>query len=636
VRRPLLAIYVGLAISAFALARSSPSVPPATRMQGRSTAPGGGYYALVIGNNNYASLPKLKTAEADAREVAALLKEFYGFDTRLLLNATRQQIVTALFSYRLALGPDANLLVYYAGHGINDTQAEKSYWLPVDATRDDDSNWISADDITTRIRAIPARHVLVISDSCYSGTLTRGLGEALPPPNAREQFLQRMMSGRSRTLMASGGDEPVADGGGGGRHSVFASALMRGLREIDRPRFTAAELFRFYVEEPVAGRAQQTPEYNPLRNSGHESGDFVFVRVKTIGKTAEAANKSPTPPPIVAAVDPAAIELSFWESIKASADPEDFKAYLDSYPSGRFATLARNNLRRLEAAAKAAPSPTTGNSPGGGASDRFGGEGTTRTVEVALGPNWIDSGVDVRRGQRVLVTASGTISARFGTRITPDGLQRTDPTAPLPRAREGVLIGAVGSDPDSPIIEFGSGLEFRADRDGRLYLTANRGSYNDARGSYTVRVQTERQSHPPAVGRPDSLGVGAAHTPRQTTITVPSTSSGTDTGIELRSGDRLIIAATGRVTVSPRLRNVGPEGGHRGVGSIVGTRPFPQAEGGALIGYIRLNSGQATQLFLVGANLSTTAPADGRLFLLVNDDNYSDNGGSFEVRITVN
>jgi formylglycine-generating enzyme required for sulfatase activity len=277
--------------------------PPVARTQergpGGGTAPVGasGYHALVIGNNNYASLPKLKTAEADAREVAALLKEFYGFDTRLLLNATRQQIVTALFSYRQALGPDANLLVYYAGHGINDTQAEKSYWLPVDATRDDDSNWISADDITTRIRAIPARHVLVISDSCYSGTLTRGLGEALPPPNAREQFLQRMMSGRSRTLMASGGNEPVADGGGG-RHSVFASALMRGLREIDRPRFTAAELFRFYVEEPVAGRAQQTPEYNPLRNSGHESGDFVFVKPEggTIPKTAPAATGRPAGP----------------------------------------------------------------------------------------------------------------------------------------------------------------------------------------------------------------------------------------------------------------------------------------------------------------------------------------------------
>ena len=342
---------------AITLAGSSLFSPPVARTQQRQAAPqtGGGYHALVIGNNDYRSLPKLKTAEADAREVAAVLKEFYGFETRLLINATRQQTVSALYSYRRTLGPEANLLIYYAGHGINDKDADKAYWLPVDADRDDESTWIIADEITTGIRVIPARHVLVISDSCYSGTLTRGLGESLPPPNAREQFLQRMDAGRSRTLMASGGDEPVADSGSGG-HSVFAAALLRGLRETDKGKFTAAELFRNYVEEPVAGRAQQTPEYNPLRNSGHESGDFVFVKIATGGRSAEVARNAPTRAP-GAAVDPVAVELSFWESIKASTDAEDFKAYLDSYPSGRFAALARNNLRRLSAAARPEPTP---------------------------------------------------------------------------------------------------------------------------------------------------------------------------------------------------------------------------------------------------------------------------------------
>jgi formylglycine-generating enzyme required for sulfatase activity len=93
--------------------------------------------------------------------------------------------------------------------------------------------------------------------------------------------------------MASGGDEPVTDGGGG-KHSVFANALMRGLREMDKAKFTAAELFRYYVEERVAGRAEQTPEYNPLRNSGHQNGDFVFTKIKTEGKTGEVAVKAPT------------------------------------------------------------------------------------------------------------------------------------------------------------------------------------------------------------------------------------------------------------------------------------------------------------------------------------------------------
>lgn len=300
-------------------------VPPTKAQEARgvgmSTPPAGRYYALVIGNNAYTSIPKLKTAEADAREVAALLKDSYGFETRLLLNATRQQIMAAFTSYRRELTPDANLLVYYAGHGINDKDADKAYWLPVDATLDDQSNWIIADEITTALKVIPAKHVLVISDSCYSGTLTRGLGESLPRPTEREQFLQRMAAGRSRTLMASGGNEPVSDGGGGG-HSIFAGALLRGLREMDKGQFTAAELFRSHVEESVAGRANQTPEYNPLRNSGHESGDFIFVRVKA---SANVPNSSR--PPGLAKLNATVTALRFYLPA-----PNDERVYRTRFP----------------------------------------------------------------------------------------------------------------------------------------------------------------------------------------------------------------------------------------------------------------------------------------------------------------
>src|SRR5262245_56383258 len=106
----------------------------------------------------------------------------------------------------------------------------------------------------------------------------------------------------------------------------------------------------------------------------------------------------------------------------------------------------------------------------------------SRSVEVQLGPNWIDSGIDLRRGERVQVNASGIILAGR-SRITPAGLSTSDPTSPLPRAAEGMLIGAIGNDPNSQILELGAAREFVADTDGRLFLTSNRGSYADARGS---------------------------------------------------------------------------------------------------------------------------------------------------------
>jgi formylglycine-generating enzyme required for sulfatase activity len=373
------------------------SLPVATARQDGSrglslnqqTPAAGHYHALVIGNNNYEHVRHLQTAESDAREVERVLRESYGFQTRLLINATRSQIIGALAAYRRELGPDANLLIYYAGHGYNDRDADKAYWLPVDASGEDPADWISADDITTAIRVIPARHVLVVSDSCYSGTLTRELNLSPSAPAAREQFLQKMMAGRSRTLMASGGNEPVADSGGGG-HSVFASALLRGLQEMDKGRFTATELFSNYIVESVAGRAEQTPEYEPIRNSGHESGDFVFVKIKTPdGKTVEVTVKTPSAP----TVDPAAFELSYWNSIQNSTDAEDFKDYLSKYPTGQFASIARRRVAALTSAAK--PAPVTPS--GGGAASTTGAArpaGRAQQMQNSAGVEfmWIPAG----------------------------------------------------------------------------------------------------------------------------------------------------------------------------------------------------------------------------------------------------
>jgi hypothetical protein len=117
-------------------------------------------------------------------------------------------------------------------------------------------------------------------------------------------------------------------------------------------------------------------------------------------------------------------------------------------------------------------------------------------------------------------------------------------------------------------------------------------------------------------------------------IAVQATESrGADTGIDLRAGDQVIITASGNITAGRRVGVVSPNGATSGAASIFGTRPVPTAGVGALIGYILQANGQTTQPFLVGNQMTLTVPSDGRLFLLVNDDNYSDNSGSFSARI---
>ena len=182
----------------------------------------GNYYALIIGNNNYLHAPKLETAVSDAIAIEKILSQKYSFKTRLLLDATRKDILNAINDFRRILEENDNFLVYYAGHGEYDRVADKAYWLPVNAEQENPVDWIMADDITSNIKRLASKHVLIMSDSCYSGALTRATSTDLKGKGNRKQYLTKMMERPSRTIMSSGGNEPVADAGGSGNHSVFA------------------------------------------------------------------------------------------------------------------------------------------------------------------------------------------------------------------------------------------------------------------------------------------------------------------------------------------------------------------------------------------------------------------------------
>jgi hypothetical protein len=92
-------------------------------------------------------------------------------------------------------------------------------------------------------------------------------------------YLRKLQDKPSRILIASGGNEPVSDSGGK-THSVFAEVFIQALKNTDRDVFTAEEMHTLYIREPVAGRTEQTPEYKVIRNSGHDGGDFVFMKRK--------------------------------------------------------------------------------------------------------------------------------------------------------------------------------------------------------------------------------------------------------------------------------------------------------------------------------------------------------------------
>ena len=234
----------------------------------------GRYHALVIGNDAYEHLERLDTAVNDARAVGELLANQYGFEVTPLLNATRAQIVDVLDEYRNRLRANDNLLIYYAGHGSLDAEADKGYWLPVDAQPHRRTQWVSNDTVRDTLRALKAKHVLVVADSCFSGTLTRGTEVKL---GRGQEHLERMARLKSRQALSSGGLEPVADSSGTG-HSPFAAALLRVLGS-NRGILDATSLFA-ELRRPVALNSEQLPQFADIRLAGHEGGDFLFVRRK--------------------------------------------------------------------------------------------------------------------------------------------------------------------------------------------------------------------------------------------------------------------------------------------------------------------------------------------------------------------
>ncbi len=242
----------------------------------------GQYYALIIGNNKYKKLPFLDTPINDAVAVDKVLKEKYGFKTKVLQNANRYQILSELNKLRAKLNEKDNLLIYYAGHGELDKVNMRGHWLPVDADADNTANWISTVAVTDILNSMSVKHVMVVSDSCYSGAMTRSSLariEAGVDSGKKSEWLKAMLKARSRTVLTSGGLKPVMDGGGG-EHSVFANAFLKALNG-NNALLEGQSLYRKVSAGIIAIAAEygieQVPEYSPIRHAGHESGEFFFV-----------------------------------------------------------------------------------------------------------------------------------------------------------------------------------------------------------------------------------------------------------------------------------------------------------------------------------------------------------------------
>jgi hypothetical protein len=291
---------------------------PAVRAQAR--------VALLIGNNAYPTSP-LRNAVNDSRDLGATLGEL-GFKTIIKENASRAQMIAALQEFGKALEGAEAAVFFYAGHAMQ--FKDRNYLIPIDAVMgsEDDVTFFSVDvtQVFDRMERARTKFNFVILDACRDNPFkdtfkvsATGLAQ---------------MSGPSGTLIAYATAPGATAQDGFGRNGVYTGHILQNIKIPDMPVEVLFRKVREGVERDT--KRLQTPwELSSIK------GDFVF------NATGRPAASGGTVAGGQSADVAAQYELQFWKSVSDSNRADDIQAYLDKYPSGVFAPLAKNRIDSL-------------------------------------------------------------------------------------------------------------------------------------------------------------------------------------------------------------------------------------------------------------------------------------------------
>jgi hypothetical protein len=288
------------------------NIPKGKRMQGQK----GKSWLFAIGINEYRSFPNLHNAVKDAEDVVQLLKEKYDIDELVFISnteATHDNIITQLDKLKRKIAPEDKLLIFYSGHGHLDS-FKKGYWIPTDAEKDNTAHYIRNSTIRDYMEDIPALHTLLISDSCFSGSLfVRGVPRS-------DLALDELEKRKSRWALCSGRhDEEVYDGKPG-ENSPFTRGILNTLRRNDQLGLNVSRLSE-EVMELTRANYKQLPEGNPVFGVGHDGGQYVFKLKEN--------------------------EPADWAYAQEVHTAEGYAAFLMNYPDGSFAKEAEKRRSRL-------------------------------------------------------------------------------------------------------------------------------------------------------------------------------------------------------------------------------------------------------------------------------------------------
>lgn len=304
--------------------------------------------ALVIGNNDYQALPKLEKAVNDANAVARELKKV-GFEVSTFNNIGQKKMNQAINEFVQKVSGGGVGVFFYAGHGVQiDNQ---NYLIPVDMDPPRDpadvgDQAVSVPRLQDKLADAKARYTLMVLDACRNNPLPRKAGRSIGA--TRGLAMTNSPSGQT-VLFSAGANQEALDSLDNSDKNPNGLFTREFLPMISQPGVSSTEALR-RTRTLVKQKAKSVGHDQDPAIYDQSDGDFYFVSAPSVAPVQVAmapASAGGGTTTVVQAVDPKAVELSFWESIKNSAQIDDFRDYLEQYPKGQFAGLASRRIAAL-------------------------------------------------------------------------------------------------------------------------------------------------------------------------------------------------------------------------------------------------------------------------------------------------
>jgi len=296
--------------------------------------------ALVIGNNDYQNITKLEKAVNDANSVAAELKKV-GFEVQLLNNAGQKKMNQAINDFVQKVSGGGVGVFFFAGHGLQINN--QNFLVPVDMDNPRDpadvaDQAVSVPVLQDKLADAKAKYTLLVLDACRNNPLPKKAGRSIG--STRGLAMSNSPSGQT-VLYSAGANQEALDSLGSNDSNPNGLFTREFLPMISQPGVSTTEALK-KTRSMVTQKAKSVGHDQQPAIYDQTDGDFYFVPgpAPVVASAAGATT-------VVQTVDPKAVELSFWDSIKDSKQAEDYQDYLSKYPNGQFAQLATRRVAAM-------------------------------------------------------------------------------------------------------------------------------------------------------------------------------------------------------------------------------------------------------------------------------------------------